>query len=175
MTHHDLYSFRTSFNPFKTSALPFTPEELTNLGYEIEYIPSFHLNRLTVEMKGREIFRCDIRNLVFNMHYCDDVVGKRVVGAVEEARSRMYHEDNIPASSSVKEGMRLLQKQAKTLQEQLTEAQVLYEIPANFHLSEQGLVKSTMETERMQGEKVQTGEKVQNGDIVFDVNEEALD
>lgn len=114
---------------------PPTTEQLTKLGYAIEYIPSIHLNRLTIVMKEREIFRCDIRNLLFNMDYCDDVVGKRLVAAVEEARKRIYNENNIPMYDSVKEGMRLLQRQcdAKNLQDLLPDdTKIIFEIPLSL-------------------------------------------
>lgn len=83
-------------------------------------------------MKEREVFRCDIRNLLFNMCYMDDKIGNRLVAAVQEARSRMYCDDNMPHFDSAKEGMRILQRQkdAKGLQElMIDDTMVLYEIP----------------------------------------------
>lgn len=69
------------------------------------------------------------------MYYIDDIVGKRLVAAVEEARKRMYNDNNIPMYNSVNEGMRLLQKQreADGLQELLSPvATVLFEIPLSI-------------------------------------------
>lgn len=117
----------------------FPLEQLTKLGYGIEFVPSIHPNRLTVVMKDREVFRCDIRNLLFNMFYADDVVAKRLVAAVQEARRRFYDEDNVPVFESVKEGMRLLQMQreAGSLGQLLkSNTEVIYEIP--LHLARGG-------------------------------------
>lgn len=86
-------------------------------------------------MKEREIFRCDIRNLLFNMHYVDDKVGRRLVRAVEEARKRMYSENNVPMYDAVAEGMRLLQKERDTgdLRQLLgSDTKVLFEIPLAY-------------------------------------------
>lgn len=97
-------------------------------------------------MKEREIFRCDIRNLLFNMSYMDDKIGRRLVAAVEEARKRMYSENNIPLYDSVKGGARLLQKQrdADNLQELLIEdVEILYEIPDASHLAERKFMHKT--------------------------------
>lgn len=66
------------------------------------------------------------------MYYIDDIIGKRLVAAVEEARKRMYNDNNIPMYNSVSAGMRLVQKQreAEGLQEILSSvATVLFEIP----------------------------------------------
>lgn len=87
---------------------------LTQKHYEVEIVPSIHINRLTIEMEGSIIYQCDIRNLLFNMDYEDDIVCQRVYTAINEAASRIYCIKNIPAFASVKEGKRYTEK-SKTL------------------------------------------------------------
>lgn len=69
---------------------------LDQLGYDIEVIPVNDFNRLSIEMFEREVFRCDIRNLMFNMPAEDDPVCQRALRAVDEANRRMSSEDNVP-------------------------------------------------------------------------------
>lgn len=86
-------------------------------------------------MKECEIFRCDIRNLLFNMSFTDDKVGHRLVATLEEARKRLYSEKNLPNFNPVKDGMRALQKErdAGALQELLVDdAKVMFEIPLHL-------------------------------------------
>lgn len=54
-----------------------------------------------MEMKEREVFRCDIKNLYFNMDCEEDPVCKKLVAAVEEAKIRMYNQSNIAQFESV--------------------------------------------------------------------------
>lgn len=68
---------------------------LTKKGYEVEIRPAMHLNRLTVEIQGTVVFQCDIRNLLFNMDYEDDVVCQRVVDAIDEAADRIFSSNNV--------------------------------------------------------------------------------
>lgn len=66
------------------------------------------------------------------MDYEDDPVCQRLVAAVEEARGRMYNEENIPQFDSIKKGMRLLQRQknAENTQDLLkSDIELIYEIP----------------------------------------------
>lgn len=70
-------------------------EALLELGYEIEVIAINQYNRLSIEMFDREVFRCDIRNLLFNMPADEDPVCQRAVKAVEEAKSRMCAEKSV--------------------------------------------------------------------------------
>lgn len=62
----------------------------------MELVPTLYLNVLTIEIKHRRVFRCDIRNLGFNIPYEDDVIAKRLVENVEEAKERIYSDENIP-------------------------------------------------------------------------------
>lgn len=62
---------------------------LDSLGYQFELIEISEYNRLTIEMCDREIFRCDIRNLMFNLPVDDDLVCQRAVKVIEEASNRM--------------------------------------------------------------------------------------
>lgn len=62
-------------------------------------MPSARINRLTVEMLGRQIFRCDIRNLLFNVDGEDrDPVCRTLVESVEQSKKRFYDdaETNVP-------------------------------------------------------------------------------
>lgn len=68
---------------------------LNELKYEINVIAINQYNRLSIEMFDREVFRCDIRNLLFNMPAEDDPVCQRAVKAVEEAKSRMGAEKSV--------------------------------------------------------------------------------
>ncbi|KAF7271363.1 hypothetical protein GWI33_015719 [Rhynchophorus ferrugineus] len=62
---------------------------LDSLGYEVDLIEINEYNRLTIEMCNREIFRCDIRNLLFNVPFDDDQVCQRAIKVIEEANNRM--------------------------------------------------------------------------------------
>ncbi|XP_050309382.1 uncharacterized protein LOC126745544 [Anthonomus grandis grandis] len=76
---------------------------LTGLGYEFILVPINEYNRMSVEIYDREIFRCDIRNLMFNMPIEEDPVGQRALAAIEEARRRMCaveSEDNQETQSA---------------------------------------------------------------------------
>ncbi|XP_030761281.1 uncharacterized protein LOC115886327 [Sitophilus oryzae] len=74
--------------------------ELTDLGYEVEVIEINQYNRVEIKMFDRIIFRCDIRNLMFNMACEDDPVCQIAVKAVEEAKTRMARLDE-PAESEI--------------------------------------------------------------------------
>ncbi|XP_044750406.1 UPF0728 protein C10orf53 homolog [Coccinella septempunctata] len=83
--------------------------ELSRLSFHIELIPTKHLERLTIEMRNREIFRCNIKYLKYNMDYEDDPMAQKIVAAVQEAHSRIYNESNIPRYFVNKWGMRGVQ------------------------------------------------------------------
>ncbi|XP_045471206.1 UPF0728 protein C10orf53 homolog [Harmonia axyridis] len=105
------------FGPYETNGLiKHKPErlhgllsELNKLSYHIEVIPTKHLERLTIEMRHREIFRCNIKNLKYNMDYEDDPMAQKIVGVVQEAHSRIYNESNIPKYYVNRMGMRGVQ------------------------------------------------------------------
>lgn len=82
-------------------------------------------------MKGREVFRCDIRNLYFNIDCADDPVCQRLISVVEEAKERMYDLNNLPKFRSINDGRRAFQNQnAETTQELLhSDVDLIYEIP----------------------------------------------
>ncbi|XP_031345702.1 uncharacterized protein LOC116172603 [Photinus pyralis] len=84
---------------------------LTNLGFEIEIVPSIHRNRLVVEILGRTVFQCNQLNLPFNME-CDDTVSRRVIDVIREASRRMYSYGNVPKFTPRSRGMRALQEAA---------------------------------------------------------------
>lgn len=69
---------------------------LSEKGYTIELIASPHLNRFSVEMGGVEIFRCDIRNLLFNVDIAYDSVAQRAVEVIDEAAGRIQTDTNLP-------------------------------------------------------------------------------
>ncbi|KAK9870490.1 hypothetical protein WA026_008048 [Henosepilachna vigintioctopunctata] len=70
--------------------------ELSSIGFHIELIPTKHLERLSIEMRNREIFRCNIKYLKYNMDFEDDEMAKNLVQAVKEAHGRFYNESNTP-------------------------------------------------------------------------------
>lgn len=82
---------------------------LTNLGYEIELVPTMHRNRLVVEILGRAVFQCNQLNLPFNME-CDSIVCKRVIDVIMEASQRMYSYSNVPKYTQRSRGMRAVQE-----------------------------------------------------------------
>ncbi|KAI4458180.1 hypothetical protein MML48_7g00003122 [Holotrichia oblita] len=69
---------------------------LTQKQYEVELIPSIHLNRLIVKMLENIIYQCDIRNLLFNVDHADDPVCARIIAVIEEAETRFYASTNVP-------------------------------------------------------------------------------
>lgn len=110
---------------------------MTELGYELELIPSSHLNRLVIEMKGVEVFRCDIRNLLFNVDASRDPVCTRAVNAILSAEPQIYNEENIPLFSSINEGMRSYQKSKTMYTEKTTNLlsssiKLIYEIGGSY-------------------------------------------
>ncbi|KAI4470267.1 hypothetical protein MML48_1g13462 [Holotrichia oblita] len=80
---------------YRTQRLHGLLNALSQRDYEVEIIPFPHLNRLSIEMAGSIIYQCDIRNLLFNIDYEDDVVCRRIVAIIEEADSRINAAGNI--------------------------------------------------------------------------------
>lgn len=83
-------------------------------------------------MKGREIFRCDIKNLYFNIDCEDDIVCQRLISVVQEANERMYDLNNLPKFRSIKNGKRAFQnpQEPENTQELLhSDVELIYEIP----------------------------------------------
>ena len=114
------------------------------------------INRLTVEMKGREIFRCDVRNLKFNAECDDDVVCLKIISSVEETRERFYSDSNIPKFASVKEGKRYIQK----FQSLKVISEVKSELSSDSTESESNLVlKSNITAEIKEGDILSTESK----------------
>ncbi|XP_017767966.1 PREDICTED: uncharacterized protein LOC108556391 [Nicrophorus vespilloides] len=83
-------------------------EELTKEKYFVEMVASPHLNRLTVEMRGRTIFTCDIRNLLFNLSLEMDVVGRRIIDVIKQHEVIFFADENVAKYDSIKRGMRWL-------------------------------------------------------------------
>ncbi|KAL3282569.1 hypothetical protein HHI36_005747 [Cryptolaemus montrouzieri] len=100
---------------YKTERLHGLMSKLSELGFHIELIPTNHLERLTIEMRNREIFRCNIKFLKYNMDFEDDEIAMRAVNAVREAHSRIYNESNIPRYFVNKWGMKGVQAVKKGL------------------------------------------------------------
>lgn len=103
------------------------------MGYYIEIIESTHINRVTIMMKDMEIFRCDIRNLLFNLPSDLDLVCMRVIKAVKEGEQLLYGDHNIPQYLSVKEGMRLNQIMKRNMMKRAQDfmnpdVEVIYEV-----------------------------------------------
>ncbi|KAL1491146.1 hypothetical protein ABEB36_011787 [Hypothenemus hampei] len=73
---------------------------LINLGYTTETIPINEYNRVSIQMFQSEIFRCDIRNLMFNMPAEDDPVCQRALAAIEDAKLRMGVMEKVPSENN---------------------------------------------------------------------------
>ncbi|KAF2896951.1 hypothetical protein ILUMI_09222 [Ignelater luminosus] len=118
----------------KTQRLHGVIQCLTKLGYAIEIVPSIHMDRLSVEMLGREIYRCNIKNLQFNIECKDDVICKRLVETVQEASSRLYADENFPQYHPVLRGRRVIHeiKNKRTNQDLFSsDIKLWFEIPKN--------------------------------------------
>ncbi|KAK9744034.1 Uncharacterized protein family UPF0728 [Popillia japonica] len=81
---------------YRTQRLHGLLRGLTQKQYEVEIIPSIHLNRLDVKMLENIIFQCDIRNLLFNIDYESDPVCMRIIAVIEEAEARFFADRNVP-------------------------------------------------------------------------------
>ncbi|CAH2075053.1 unnamed protein product, partial [Iphiclides podalirius] len=70
-------------------------DRLQKLGYRVDLVPVEYINYCMLEMCGHEVFRCNIRNLRFNVPAESDPVCSRAVEAVADAsaqfsRARTY-------------------------------------------------------------------------------------
>ncbi|KAJ8978428.1 hypothetical protein NQ317_019666 [Molorchus minor] len=109
-------------------------ECLSKLGYEIELIQINLLNRLSIEMADRIIYRCNIRYLSFNMDCNDDNICERAVFAIEEAKSRMLTDKNIPKYFPISKGRRHIAKMnLLSAQEIISEATLWHEFPHKWN------------------------------------------
>ncbi|KAF2905350.1 hypothetical protein ILUMI_00826 [Ignelater luminosus] len=118
----------------KTQRLRSLIKCLTKMGYKIELIPSPHFERVTVVMKGREIFRCNITHLQFNIECEKDIICERLVDAVKEAQDRLYSKNNVASYSPVSKGKKVIEeiKNAKTAQDLFKPtAKIWFEIPGD--------------------------------------------
>lgn len=70
-------------------------DRLGELGYEVELIPTNRLNNLTIHLMDKQIYRCDIRYLMFNIEFEDDPVVQNIVKSVEETQALFNAEQNV--------------------------------------------------------------------------------
>ncbi|XP_044266979.1 UPF0728 protein v1g117062-like isoform X1 [Tribolium madens] len=129
-------SLKIFFGPYETHGvirhktqkfLRFFLEKLSELGYELELIPTNRLNNLTIHLRDKQIFRCDLRYLMFNIEFEDDPVCQNVVKSVEETRALFDAEQNIAIFDTVKK------KYTGDTRDLLAEdVDLIFEIPQTF-------------------------------------------
>ncbi|KAK4880582.1 hypothetical protein RN001_008728 [Aquatica leii] len=105
--HYGPYEYN-GFIRHRTQRLHGVIHCLTKLGYQIEIVPSLHINRLFIEISGKTIYSCNIQHLSFNMEFDDDVC-KNITKAVEEASRRIFHDKNVSFYSPASKGMKAIQ------------------------------------------------------------------
>ncbi|XP_044266980.1 UPF0728 protein v1g117062-like isoform X2 [Tribolium madens] len=111
----------------KTQKLYGLLKKLSELGYELELIPTNRLNNLTIHLRDKQIFRCDLRYLMFNIEFEDDPVCQNVVKSVEETRALFDAEQNIAIFDTVKK------KYTGDTRDLLAEdVDLIFEIPQTF-------------------------------------------
>lgn len=71
-------------------------ECLKRRGYGVELVPTLHRDRLVFEILGKEVFRLNIRYLMFNHHCTFDEICRDAIEKIDEAVSRIYCLLNIP-------------------------------------------------------------------------------
>ncbi|GJQ68701.1 hypothetical protein Trydic_g17237 [Trypoxylus dichotomus] len=91
---------------------------LTKNEYEVEVVRSIQLNRLRIEMAGSIIYQCDIRNLLFNINYEDDIFTQQIVKIVAEATTRIYANKNDPKFVTSRESQLYLEKYRKAAEKE---------------------------------------------------------
>ncbi|CAH1369643.1 hypothetical protein MTP99_011058 [Tenebrio molitor] len=97
-------SLKICFGPYeahgairhKTQKLHGILTRLAELGYDVELVPTRRLNTLTVHMRDKLIYRCDLRYLQFNIDLDDDPVAQTLVKSVEETRAMFDDDQNVP-------------------------------------------------------------------------------
>lgn len=114
-------------------------ERLSEKGFLVEIIASPFINVLRIVMRDMEVFRGDIRHLLFNIPWERDLVCQRVVEAVVEADRALYTEQNAMQFPSVHEGMRyqqimLWEEQQGTMDR---DVEIIYNIEAKKPPAEQ--------------------------------------
>ncbi|KAJ0180088.1 hypothetical protein K1T71_004679 [Dendrolimus kikuchii] len=62
---------------------------LHKLGYRVDLVPVEHINYCVLVMCGLEVFRCNIQNLKFNMHYTLCPVSQRALQAVIDSSAKL--------------------------------------------------------------------------------------
>ncbi|KAG5900018.1 hypothetical protein JTB14_009101 [Gonioctena quinquepunctata] len=108
-------------------------KRLSELNYEIELEEVNLLNRVEIVMCKRRIFIGDVRNFKFNLDYEDDPVCQKAVAAVEEAKSRMIHEENIPKYIEIEKGMRYVERLPYiTNTQEYLDTNLIFEIPNQY-------------------------------------------
>lgn len=82
---------------------------LTERGYNVELITTVHLDRFTLKLCDREIFRCNIKCFQFNLPCGEDPTCMKVIEVLKEHEKRFNHDRNVPRYVNVKHGMRFKQ------------------------------------------------------------------
>lgn len=68
------------------------------------------MERVAVELNGREIFRCNILHLLYNSLCSEDLICQRLVNTVLEMADRFYTDSNYPKFANILRGKRVLQE-----------------------------------------------------------------
>ncbi|RZC40111.1 uncharacterized protein BDFB_007887 [Asbolus verrucosus] len=63
---------------------------LASNGYRVELIPTRFLDVVTFEIMGKQIYRCNIKSLMFNMAYEDDPVAQRIFKVINDHK-QLFH------------------------------------------------------------------------------------
>lgn len=88
------------------------------------------MDRLSVEILGREIYRCNIKNLQFNIECENDIICRKLVDIVQEASSRLYAVRNFPKYHPITKGKRIIQE-IKSHDLFSSDIKLWFEIPKN--------------------------------------------
>ncbi|XP_053603219.1 UPF0728 protein v1g117062-like isoform X3 [Plodia interpunctella] len=92
-----IYSVKIHYGPCNTfycsthkpGRLTGLRDRLQTMGYRVQLIPEKFENYCMIEMCGHEVFRCNLKNLMYNTPFYMDPVCLRAVEAVQEARIKL--------------------------------------------------------------------------------------
>ncbi|EFA03664.1 UPF0728 protein C10orf53 homolog [Tribolium castaneum] len=119
----------------KTQKLYGLLTKLSELGYELELIATNRLNNLTIHLRDKQIYRCDLRYLMFNIDYEDDPVCQNIVKSVEETRALFDAEQNLATFDTLKKNYK-----GDTRDLLAEDVDLMFEIP---HTYEEFKIRST--------------------------------
>lgn len=151
------------FLKYRTQRLHGLLNVLSQKEYEVEIKPFLHLNRLSIEMAGSIIYQCDIRNLLFNLEYEDDVVCQRIVEVIEEAESRINTDTNIPKFPSTKDAKRYVDICQRAMTKEFFESYISLIYEHHKHLQHVEKISGLIHTDNHHGSR-QSIDKLQNKD-----------